>query len=89
MNLEDKIIRALEWKSLAQEELAASVGGTSLDVNELDRVLYILANQKYWIQHHGVIGSGCKSCACSVSYVWRLTRAGRDALNEQRKQGKE
>lgn len=85
-SLEDKIIRALEYKSLATEELGASIGGIISD-NDYNKALWALSNQKYWIQHHGVVGGGCKNCACSVSYVWRLTQAGRQALDNQRKQG--
>lgn len=81
-----RILQALEHKPLPVEELGASLSDLSFTQNELDQVLFQLVNQKYWIQHHGVVGGGCKTCACSVSYVWRLSRAGREELNNQRNQ---
>jgi hypothetical protein len=45
-----------------------------------------LRDQKSWIVKHPVIGGGCKTCACSITYSWRLSLSGRQELAKIQKE---
>ena len=77
--MRNQIIKALEYKPLSNEELAVALGRQD-DDNEYVRTLYLLT-QEYLIQKYPVT-DGCKTCACHISYKWRLTLKGRQHLNE-------
>lgn len=78
MNLEQKILKALESHPLSDAELAEHLGA-EVSTQEMNNALYQLREQKMWVQKHPVMG-GCKTCACSISYLWRLTFSGRAEL---------
>lgn len=79
MTLEHKILEALELRPLSTAELVNRLQGHSID--EVNAALYQLREQKYMIEKHPVIGGGCRTCACSVTYAWRLTIKGRKELS--------
>lgn len=85
MNLEEKILEALENRPLSTKELVNSLEGIPID--EINAALYQLREQKYMIQKHPVIGGGCTTCACSVTYTWRLTIKGRQELSNVQRSG--
>lgn len=85
MNLEQKILQALETKALSNDELLKQLG-EDVTSNQLSNALYQLGDQKGWVQKHPVFGGGCKTCACSVSYLWRLTFSGRRELANHKEQ---
>ena len=80
MNLELQILQALQAKSLSTRELSEALGSPIHD--DFNRALHVLKAEKSWITKHPVIGDGCKNCACSVTYVWRLTISGRLHMRE-------
>lgn len=77
--MKDKILLALQHKALTNEELAGALEVVD-DANEYVRNLYLLT-QESLIQKHPVM-DGCKTCACHITYKWRLTYKGRQHLNE-------
>jgi hypothetical protein len=82
MNVEQKILRALESHPLSDAELIVHLG-SEVSLQELDNALYQLREQKMWVTKHPVMG-GCKTCACSITYSWRLTFSGRSELAKQK-----
>ncbi len=84
MSLEQKILQTLEHNPLSTDELLSKLG---VSAHELNQALYQLGDQKMWVKKHPVFGDGCKTCACSITYSWRLTFSGRQELaNQQGKQ---
>lgn len=83
--MKSNILQALENRALSQKELATSVGVED-DAHEFVKSLYEL-NQEYLINKHPIIEGGCKTCACGVTYKWRLTIKGRTELNNARQSG--
>jgi hypothetical protein len=83
MNQEAQVLQALEARALSKEELWEQLN-TKMNAAELSNAIYQLSEQKYLIQKHPIIGGGCKTCACSISYVWRLTFSGRAELAKQK-----
>lgn len=81
-DLDCRIIQELELRPLSTEELSNHLGA-DVSTHSLNEALYRLREQKSWIAKHPVFG-GCKTCACSVTYLWRLTLTGRQALNQNR-----
>ena len=81
MEMRNRIIAALEHKALHNEQLAEALGIMD-DDSELVRNLYTLT-QEYLIQKHPIMEGGCKTCACNITYKWRLTLSGRQYLNEK------
>lgn len=81
--MRDRVLAALEYRALSQEELANSVGVED-DAHELMQALYHLNAESLIVKHP--ITDGCKTCACHITYKWRLTYAGRQYLNENLKQ---
>lgn len=79
METRNKILQALEFRPLNQQELATSIGVTE-DAHEFVKALYHL-NQESLIVKHPIM-DGCKTCACHVTYKWRLTISGRNHLKE-------
>ena len=82
MNLEQKILKALEHKALSTDELSLHLG-SEVTLDQINHALYFLREQKSWVVKHPVVGGGCKTCACSISYVWRLSLSGRQELAKQ------
>ncbi len=82
MSLEQKILKALEIRSLSTDELSNHLG-PEVSIDQINNALYQLREQKSWVVKHPVMGGGCKTCACSVSYVWRLSLSGRQELAKQ------
>lgn len=80
MEIKNKILEALENRALTQRELANSLGVMD-DAHEFVEALYHL-NQESLINKHPIIEGGCKTCACGVTYKWRLTFAGRKHLQQ-------
>lgn len=80
MEMRNKILRALEIRAQGQQELAASVEVME-DAHEFVKALYHL-NQESLIVKHPIIDGGCKTCACGITYKWRLTFSGRNHLKE-------
>lgn len=87
MNLEQKILQILEVKALSKEELLQRLG-SDVSENQLAHALYLLGDQKGLVQKHPVIGGGCTTCACNISYLWRLTFSGRKELSNNKEQNK-
>jgi hypothetical protein len=85
MKLEQKILQALEHRPLSTDELASHLGA-EVSTHSLDEALYQLREQKYWIAKHPVISGGCKTCACGITYSWRLTFSGRQQLANNKEQ---
>ena len=83
--MKEKILQALEIRALSQKELATSVEVED-DAHELVKALYEL-NQDSLIVKHPIIDGGCKTCACGVTYKWRLTFKGRKELEDVRQRG--
>lgn len=81
--MRNRILEALENRALSQQELANSIGVED-DAHELMQNLYHL-NQEALIAKHPIM-DGCKTCACHVTYKWRLTYKGRQLLNANNKQ---
>lgn len=79
MDLQQKILVALSFKPLSNEELAAAMGMLD-DAKEFKHALYWLQEQEHLILKHPVIGGGCKMCACEVTFKWGLTMSGRQSL---------
>ena len=79
MTLEQRILQALGQHSQSTDDLTKHLG-SEVSPDDLGKALYHLREQKSWIVKHPVIGDGCKTCACSVSYVWRLSISGRQEL---------
>lgn len=77
--MKNEILEALEHRALSQQELANSIGVED-DAHELMKALYHLNEESLIVKHP--IMDGCKTCACHVTYKWRLTFAGRQYLNE-------
>jgi Fe-S cluster assembly iron-binding protein IscA len=86
MEIRNKILQALEMRAQAQQELAASVEVTE-DAHEFVKALYHL-NQESLIVKHPIIDGGCKTCACGITYKWRLTLSGRNYLKQTTGQNK-
>lgn len=82
-NIRDQIVEALEHRALSQADLANSLQVQD-DAHEFVKALYEL-NQESLIVKHPIIDGGCKTCACGVTYKWRLTFAGREHLNKNLK----
>jgi len=82
--MRQKILEVLETRALNQQELAAAVGVMD-DAHELVEALYHL-NQESLITKHPIMEGGCKTCACGVTYKWRLTFAGRKHLQDLKPQ---
>jgi hypothetical protein len=82
MSLEQTILKALEVRALSYTELSERLG-SEVSIQELNNALYQLREQKMWVQKHPVM-DGCKTCACSISYCWRLTLSGRQELAKQK-----
>jgi hypothetical protein len=80
METRNKILQALEVRALNQQELAASIGVED-DAHEYVEALYHL-NQESLIVKHPIFDGGCKTCACGITYKWRLTLSGRNHLNK-------
>lgn len=87
MNLEQKILQALGQRPQSTEELANHLG-SEVSPDDIGKALFHLREQKSWIIKHPVIGGGCKTCACSVSYVWRLSISGRQELARLQEENK-
>lgn len=85
MTLEQEILQELELRPLSTEELVHRFPNTPIGI--LNTALYNLREQKFWVEKHPVIEGGCKTCACSIRYSWRLTFAGREELVNVRKSG--
>jgi hypothetical protein len=81
MNLNQRILKALELRPLSDSELANHLG-PEVTTHSLNEALYQLKDQRFWIAKHPVIDGGCKTCACGVTYKWRLTLSGRNKLKE-------
>lgn len=79
MEMREKILVSLEHKPLSNEELAAALGRMD-DDSDYVRELYLLTQESLIEQK--AVSEGCKTCACHVTYKWRLTRDGRKQLNE-------
>lgn len=79
MEMREKILVSLEHKPLANEELAAALGRMD-DDSDYVRELYLLTQES--LIQRSPVSEGCKTCACHVTYKWRLTREGRKHLNE-------
>jgi hypothetical protein len=82
MNLEQRILQALGPRALSTEELSSQLG-SEVSSDDISKALFHLREQKSWVVKHPVFGDGCKTCACSVSYVWRLSLSGRQELAKQ------
>lgn len=82
--MKSEILKALEIRALSQKELATSVGVED-DAHEFVKALYEL-NQESLINKHPIIDGGCKTCACGITYKWRLTIKGRTELRGQHDQ---
>ena len=78
METRNKILQALEVHALNQQELATSIG-VGDDDHEFVKALYHL-NQESLIVKHPIFDGGCKTCACGITYKWRLTLSGRNRL---------
>lgn len=85
MDLNHRILQALEFRPLSDAELSNHLG-SEVSSNELSNALYQLKEQKSWIVKHPVIGGGCKTCACSITYTWRLSLSGRQELAKIQKE---
>lgn len=83
MDLEHQILQALELRPLSDEELSNHLG-PEVATHSLNTALYNLREQRMWIAKHPVIDGGCKTCACGISYKWRLTMSGRGELKNVR-----
>ncbi len=79
MELEKQILQALELRPLSNDELLNHLG-PEVSTHSLNEALYQLREQRMWIAKHPVIDGGCKTCACGVTYKWRLTISGREQL---------
>jgi hypothetical protein len=84
MTIRDQVLQALEIRALSTQELATSIGMED-DAHEYVEALYHL-NQESLIVKHPIIDGGCKTCACGVTYKWRLTFAGRKHLQDNKPQ---
>lgn len=80
METRDKILQALYVQALNQQELAAAIEVAD-DAHEFVKALYHL-NQESLIVKHPIFEGGCKTCACGITYKWRLTLSGRNHLNK-------
>jgi hypothetical protein len=76
-DLELEILLALVDKPLNEQDLVSTL--TPTPEKDVKSALYQLT-QKYLITKQPVIGGGCRDCACQVSYSWRLTLKGREAI---------
>lgn len=83
MTLEQEILEALELRSLSTAELVNRF--PNMPIGIINNALYQLREQQHLVEKHPVIGGGCKTCACSVTYTWRLTIKGRQELADVRK----
>jgi predicted ArsR family transcriptional regulator len=79
VNLDSRILQLLQLKALSLSEIAESL---EVSPTEVRKALYVL-KEKYLVQKHPVISGGCKSCACMQTFVWRLTFAGRQHIQNQ------
>jgi len=75
--LQRRVLVGLFDKPLSTPQLVSVLSPTGED--QVKEALYQLT-QQYLIATHPVIGGGCKDCACQVSFSWRLTRSGRQAI---------
>lgn len=78
MNLERQILEALEYRPLSLEELLHVLPEAASQ--DIQKSLYELSEQKMWVVKLPAIGGGCKTCACEVTFKWRLTIGGRQQL---------
>jgi hypothetical protein len=74
---EVRLLTALIPKPLSTEELVAALVPTS--EHEIKSTLYELETN-FLIVKKPVVGGGCRDCACDISYAWRLTFKGRQAI---------
>lgn len=85
MDLNQRILQALELRPLSDSELANHLG-PEVSSDDLNKALFQLREQKSWIVKHPVFGGGCKTCACSITYSWRLSLSGRQELAKIQKE---
>jgi len=85
MDLNHRILQALELRPLSDSELVNHLG-SEVNAEDIGKALYVLREQKSWIVKHPVIGGGCKTCACSITYSWRLSLSGRQELAKLQKE---
>jgi hypothetical protein len=78
LSIESQILIVLESRPLSGEEIVKYM--PDVLAQDIQLALYRLRDQKMWIEKHPVISGGCTSCACGVTYKWRLTFSGRKEL---------
>ncbi len=76
---EIRLLVVLEQKPLPVEEVVKQMA--PMVESEVKTLLYQL-DKKYLIVKQPIIGGGCKTCACDVTYAWRLTFKGRQCLSK-------
>lgn len=79
-DVQRQVMGALVTKPLSTEDLVVALAPTT--EGEVKSALYQLT-QTYHVIKHPVIGDGCRNCACQVSYAWRLTLKGRQAISQE------
>lgn len=71
-----RLLRVLVAKPLSLEEIVYAM--LPFPEEDIKSIIFRL-NRDYLIVKQPVIGGGCRTCACQVNYLWRLTFAGRQA----------
>jgi hypothetical protein len=79
--LEQQILDALQMCPASADTLYLLVDPETT-VDQFQEALYQLREQKFWVEKHGIVSGGCKTCACGFAYVYRLTISGRQHLRE-------
>ena len=70
---EHKLLRTLAAKPLTMQEMARAM--RPISEQDIKPMLFRLNKQELIVKQP--VGSGCRSCSCTVAYLWRLTYAGR------------
>ncbi len=76
--LELQILLTLADKPLSEQDLLAALSTTP--EKDVKSTIYKLSTQDYLITKQPIISGGCRDCGCQVSYAWRLTFKGRQAI---------
>jgi len=78
MDIETRILVSLRNKPLSLSELVDAV---DLSGEVLGEALHSL-KERLLLEKHPVVSGSCKTCACGVKYVYRLTYSGRKFLED-------
>jgi hypothetical protein len=74
-----RLLLTLSDKPLSAQDIVAAMAPIS--EHDTKETLYQLG-KKYLITKQPVAIGGCRECVCQISYLWRLTFAGREALSK-------